>query len=83
MALLAEWQTEGLCRGTHAALFFPPLAFERKDVRVRREERAKAICTICPVLETCAAHALTLQESFGIWGGMTERERRQRMAADT
>ena len=76
MAALADWQADGMCRGSHGYLFFPPPAFERKDERSRREERAKAICRACPVLEACAEYAVSTGELFGIWGGMTENERR-------
>jgi len=77
MALLADWQLEGMCRGSQSHLFFSPVAFERKEDRERREARAKAICEVCPVLEPCAEYALTLSEAYGIWGGMTENERRR------
>lgn len=79
MALLADWQVEGLCRGSHGHLFFPPPSFERKADRLRREARAKAICRACPVLEACAEYSSTVGELYGIWGGMTESERRRRM----
>lgn len=71
-----EWQLEALCRGNHAYLFFPPSSFERKDERERREMKAKAICGVCPVQEPCSRHALNIREPFGIWGGLTEVERR-------
>lgn len=76
MAVLTDWQADGLCRGSHAHLFFPPPAFERKEDRERRESRAKAICLVCPALDCCADYALATGETFGIWGGMTENERR-------
>lgn len=72
-----NWQLEALCRGNHAHLFFPPSTFERKDDRERREARAKAICAVCPVLQECSYYALTIREPFGIWGGMTEAERKE------
>ena len=76
-----EWQAEALCRGHHAHLFFPPSTFERKDDRERREMRAKAICKVCPVQEPCSDYALGIKEPFGIWGGMTESDRKEIMAA--
>jgi WhiB family transcriptional regulator, redox-sensing transcriptional regulator len=72
-----DWQTQSLCRGNHAHLFFPPSTFERKEERERRELRAKAICRVCPVIEACREHSLTIREQFGIWGGLTELERRE------
>jgi len=71
-----DWQLQALCRGNHAYLFFPPSTFERKDERERREMKAKAICGVCPVQGPCSNHALEIREPFGIWGGLTEIERR-------
>ena len=71
-----DWQLRGLCRGNHANLFFPPSTFERKDERERREMKAKAICGVCPVQDPCSMHAFSIREPFGIWGGLTEVERR-------
>ena len=71
-----EWQLDALCRGNHAYLFFPPSTFERKDERERREMKAKAICGVCPVQDPCSRHAMSIREPFGIWGGLTEVERR-------
>jgi WhiB family redox-sensing transcriptional regulator len=61
-------------------MFFHP-EHERGDVKQRREERAKAACRTCPVLERCRQHALAVHEPYGIWGGMTARERSAELAA--
>lgn len=74
------WQMKGLCRGNHSYLFFPPSTVERKDERERREIKAKAICSVCPVKEDCLEFALEIKEPYGIWGGFTETERRQVLA---
>jgi len=71
------WQEHGLCKGNQAHLFFPPSTTERKEDRERREERAKAICWVCPVQSPCGEYALMIREQYGIWGGYTELERRQ------
>jgi WhiB family redox-sensing transcriptional regulator len=71
------WQVKGLCRGNHSYLFFPPSTVERKDDRERREIKAKAICSVCPVEEACLEFAVEIKEPYGIWGGLTETERRQ------
>lgn len=76
-AMDRSWQVDGLCRGNHSHLFFPPSNVERKDERERREERAKAICGLCPVQDPCLEFAIEIREPYGIWGGMTELERRQ------
>ena len=71
-----EWQLRGSCRGADSALFFHT-DNERGSARERRESRAKAICQTCPVLAQCRTHAMTVQEPYGIWGGLGEIERRQ------
>ena len=73
------WQLRALCRGNHSHLFFPPSTFERKEERERRESRAKAICQVCPSQAPCLAYALGIREPYGIWGGLTEAERRERI----
>ncbi|NQV08202.1 WhiB family transcriptional regulator [bacterium] len=72
-----SWQMRGLCRGNHSYLFFPPSTVERKDDRERREIKAKAICQVCPVQGDCLEFAVEIREPYGIWGGLTESERRQ------
>lgn len=72
-----SWQMKGLCRGNHSYLFFPPSTVERKEERERREIKAKAICAVCPVNGDCVEFALEIKEPYGIWGGLTETERRQ------
>lgn len=69
-----DWQLSSLCRGVDSAVFFHPDG-ERGLARVKRETRAKALCAQCPVLEQCRAHALAVNEPYGIWGGMSEAER--------
>jgi WhiB family transcriptional regulator, redox-sensing transcriptional regulator len=80
-ALLDEsWQLKAACRGPQAAVFFPPPRFERKDEKLEREVRAKAICEQCSVADECLEYALTIREPHGIWGGVNEAERRQMLA---
>jgi len=79
-ALDRSWQANGLCRGNHSYLFFPPSNVERKEERERREHKAKAICAVCPVKVDCLEFALEIREPYGIWGGMTETERRQTLS---
>jgi len=45
-------------------------------VRGAAQQLAKQVCMGCPVIAECLADALDNQTEFGIWGGMTERERR-------
>ena len=64
-----SWRQRGACNGLDPAVFFP-------DSEENAEE-AKAICDICPVRLSCLEHALAMRERDGVWGGMTERERRR------
>ena len=56
------------CAGEDPATFFP----ENEAAAVT----AKAICWTCPFRKECLTHALTAPEEYGVWGGMTERERK-------
>ena len=71
-----DWQLDGACRGEDSAVFFHPDR-ERGSARVRREAAAKAICRECPVRERCRRHALAVREPYGIWGGLSEKEREE------
>jgi WhiB family redox-sensing transcriptional regulator len=70
------WQIKAACRGPQAAVFFPPSYFERKDEKLERETRAKAICAQCTVREPCLDFAVSIREPHGIWGGLNELERK-------
>lgn len=70
-----DWQLHAACRGQDSAVFFHPRN-ERGDHREERETRAKELCARCPVLDRCREHALSVEEAFGIWGGLTEVELR-------
>lgn len=71
-----DWQHEGLCRTRSPELFFHPDG-ERGSVKRARESRAKELCGVCPVIDRCREHALRLPEPYGVWGGLTEEERRE------
>ena len=71
------WQVKAACRGPQAAVFFPPTSFERKDEKLDRERRAKAICATCAVRRPCLDYAVKIREPHGIWGGLSEGERKR------
>ena len=75
-----DWQSEAACRGTDTEKFFHP-ENERGPRRAARENAAKAICHTCPVMAHCAAYALRHREPYGIWGGLSETERDEILAA--
>jgi WhiB family redox-sensing transcriptional regulator len=63
----ADWAKQGSCsQGNPDDLF----------VQGAEQNRAKAVCMGCPVRTECLADALDNRTEFGVWGGMTERERR-------
>lgn len=64
-----EWHADGLCSQVDGDLWFPEKGGSTRD--------AKRICLSCPVLVECRSYALAHEERFGIWGGLSERERRQ------
>jgi WhiB family redox-sensing transcriptional regulator len=74
------WQVRAACRGPQAVVFFPPSHFERKSDKLQREEQAKAICASCAVREPCLQYALRIREPHGIWGGLSEADRRAMVA---
>lgn len=71
-----EWQVSAACRGPLGAVFFPPPTTERKREKLAREARAKEICHSCPVELPCREYALSIREPHGVWGGLSEQERR-------
>lgn len=66
-----SWRAVANCHDLPAGLFFP----EANDHHGRRE--AKAVCAGCSVRAECLDYAVSTGEHHGIWGGVTERERRR------
>ncbi|MGH8919737.1 MAG: WhiB family transcriptional regulator [Actinomycetes bacterium] len=62
-----DWQSRGACRTLHP---------DRLFVQGAAQHKAKVVCHPCPVRVQCLAEALDRRIEFGVWGGMTERERR-------
>ena len=67
MAWTTDWTTRAACRGSDPDALF---------VQGAAQNRAKAVCFGCPVRAECLADALDNRVEFGVWGGLTERERR-------
>ncbi|WP_353112100.1 WhiB family transcriptional regulator [Microbacterium sp.] len=63
------WQADALCAQTDPEAFFPEKGGSTRD--------AKRICGSCDVRGECLEYALNNDERFGIWGGLSERERRK------
>lgn len=70
-----DWQRSAACRVSDGEVFFSPDG-ERGPARRARERDAKAFCATCPVRDACLRHALAAAETDGIWGGLSEHERR-------
>ena len=63
------WQERALCAQTDPEAFFPEKGGSTRE--------AKRVCTGCDVRAECLEYALANDERFGIWGGLSERERRK------
>lgn len=63
------WQQDALCAQTDPEAFFPEKGGSTRE--------AKAVCQACQVRAECLEYALANDERFGIWGGLSERERRR------
>lgn len=64
-----EWHERALCAQTDPEAFFPEKGGSTRE--------AKKICVGCEVRAECLTYALANDERFGIWGGLSERERRR------
>jgi WhiB family transcriptional regulator, redox-sensing transcriptional regulator len=63
------WQERALCAQTDPEAFFPEKGGSTRE--------AKRVCASCDVRAECLEYALANDERFGIWGGLSERERRK------
>lgn len=64
-----DWMARGNCIGVDPDLFYPERGASTRE--------AKAVCRACDVQPECLEYALATREKFGIWGGLSERERRR------
>ena len=64
-----RWQERANCLGVDPELFFPERGASTRE--------GKAVCAGCAVRLDCREYALRNHEKFGIWGGLSERERRR------
>lgn len=65
-----DWRSQAVCAQSDPDLWFSPGAVEHRE--------AKKICRECPVRRQCLAYAMEAPVDHGVWGGLTERERRRR-----
>ena len=75
----SSWRERAACLNFPAVLFFGMDDSESSAERRSREDSAKRICLSCEVKNECLEYALSTREPYGIWGGLTEIERRARL----
>lgn len=68
-----DWRDDALCRDTDPELFFPVGTTGKALVAI---DKAKQVCDECPVRVSCLDFALETNQDSGIWGGMSEEDRR-------
>lgn len=65
----ATWRQRAACQGLDPDIFYPASEDDADE--------AKAICAQCNVRQVCLEYALVNRERDGVWGGLTDRERRR------
>ena len=68
-----DWSDRAACLGEEPELFFP---IGNTGPALMQIEEAKAVCNRCPVIDECLSFALEFGQDTGVWGGLTEDERR-------
>ncbi|GAB4008169.1 WhiB family transcriptional regulator [Glycomyces albus] len=69
-----DWRHKAVCRDEDPELFFP---IGDTGPALTQVEQAKSVCRRCPVTESCLQWALETGQDAGVWGGMSEMERRE------
>jgi WhiB family redox-sensing transcriptional regulator len=72
--ITTDWRDLAACRDSEPALFFP---IGTTGPAVEHIEAAIAICSTCPVQESCLQYALETNQESGVWGGFAEDDRRR------
>ncbi|MDT0454538.1 WhiB family transcriptional regulator [Streptomyces sp. DSM 41527] len=68
-----DWRHDAVCREVDPEIFFP---VGNTGPALLQIEEAKAVCRRCPVMGQCLQWALESRQDSGVWGGMSEDERR-------
>ena len=69
-----SWRDRAACKNSHPELFFP---IGSSGDALEEIDSAKAICRSCPVRRDCLSFAIETNQESGVWGGMSEDERRK------
>lgn len=70
-----DWRHYAVCREEDPELLFPIGTTGPALIQI---EEAKSVCRRCPVMEQCGQWALESGQDFGVWGGLSEDERRRK-----
>jgi len=70
-----NWRLHAACQAVDPELFFPVSSAGKC---VEQEAEAKAVCGSCLVRRQCLTFALQTRQAYGIWGGLTEEERKRK-----
>ena len=70
---MSDWRHEAICRNEDPELFFP---VGNSGQALTQVAKAKLVCNRCPVTNDCLQWALETGQDAGVWGGMSEEERR-------
>lgn len=68
-----EWMAQAACRGMDQEIFFPPRGAAGPNIL----HAAKQVCAQCPVCAECLEFAFAEHIHFGVWGGLSERQRKR------
>ncbi len=68
-----DWRHRAACRAEDPDLFFP---IGTTGLAVLQVEEARSVCRRCPVMDRCGQWALATGQEHGVWGGLSEDERR-------
>jgi WhiB family transcriptional regulator, redox-sensing transcriptional regulator len=70
-----SWKADQVCSQTDPDLFYP----EPGKTGARAAAKAKRLCEGCEAHDTCLEYSITEEERWGIWGGLSERQRRKKV----
>ena len=69
----APWLEQALCKGAPTVIFYPNVGRGHNE----HYDEARRLCAACPVADECLTYAISKKERHGLWGGLTERQRRR------
>lgn len=70
-----DWREQAACRDHDPELWFPSIGDREKGAEHAAYDKPRRICAHCPVWPQCRAYALESDERYGMWGGLSPRQR--------